>query len=248
MTKFEDNLSPYLTEVEQGSTPSSPSAGNQKLFIRTSDHLLCYVNSSGTVSVVGGGLSNPLTTTGDTIYSSSGTTAARRGIGSTGDVLTVAGGVPTWAAPAGGTYIGCSAFNSATQGISNATWTALTLDSENFDTTAIHSTSSNTSRMTVPSGKGGKWLFDGYAEFASNTTGLRAVDLYVNGVSSGPMNRVGSPPATADLFTLTTRNVFLLAATDYVELFCYQASGGSLNVGSSSQPQGVLLVATFLGA
>jgi hypothetical protein len=50
-------------------------------------------------------MTNPMTTTGDTIYSSSGSTPARLGIGSTGNVLTVAGGVPTWAAPAaaGGT-------------------------------------------------------------------------------------------------------------------------------------------------
>jgi hypothetical protein len=46
-----------------------------------------------------GGMTNPLTTTGDIIYSSSGTTAARRAIGSTGDVLTVSGGVPAWVAP-----------------------------------------------------------------------------------------------------------------------------------------------------
>jgi hypothetical protein len=43
-----------------------------------------------------------MTTTGDIIYSSSGSTPARLGIGSTGQVLTVAGGVPTWAAAAGG--------------------------------------------------------------------------------------------------------------------------------------------------
>ena len=48
------------------------------------------------------GMVNPMTTTGDTIYSSSGSTPARLGIGSTGNVLTVAGGVPTWAAPAAG--------------------------------------------------------------------------------------------------------------------------------------------------
>ena len=42
-------------------------------------------------------LANVLTTTGDIIYSSSGTTASRLGIGSTGNVLTVVGGVPTWA-------------------------------------------------------------------------------------------------------------------------------------------------------
>lgn len=44
------------------------------------------------------GMTNPMTTTGDTIYSSSGSTPARLGIGSTGQVLTVAGGLPTWAA------------------------------------------------------------------------------------------------------------------------------------------------------
>jgi hypothetical protein len=47
-------------------------------------------------------MTNPMTTTGDTIYSSSGSTPARLGIGSTGNVLTVSGGVPTWAAPAAG--------------------------------------------------------------------------------------------------------------------------------------------------
>ena len=48
------------------------------------------------------GMSNPMTNTGDTIYSSSGSTPARLGIGSTGQVLTVASGVPSWATPAGG--------------------------------------------------------------------------------------------------------------------------------------------------
>ena len=43
---------------------------------------------------------SPITTTGDMIYSSSGTTNSRRAIGSTGNVLTVSGGVPVWAAPA----------------------------------------------------------------------------------------------------------------------------------------------------
>jgi hypothetical protein len=45
------------------------------------------------------GMTNPMTTTGDLIYSSPGSTPVRRGIGSTGQILTVAGGVPTWATP-----------------------------------------------------------------------------------------------------------------------------------------------------
>ena len=48
------------------------------------------------------GMTNPMTTTGDTIYSSSGSTPARLGIGSTGQVLTVSGGVPVWSTPAAG--------------------------------------------------------------------------------------------------------------------------------------------------
>jgi len=48
------------------------------------------------------GMANVLTTTGDMVYSSSGTTAARLGIGSTGQVITVAGGIPSWATPSSG--------------------------------------------------------------------------------------------------------------------------------------------------
>jgi hypothetical protein len=48
------------------------------------------------------GMTNPMTTTGDSIYSSSGSTPARLGIGTTGQVLTVAGGLPSWATPSAG--------------------------------------------------------------------------------------------------------------------------------------------------
>ena len=48
------------------------------------------------------GMTNPMTTTGDMIYSSSGSTPARLGIGSSGQVVTVSGGVPVWATPSSG--------------------------------------------------------------------------------------------------------------------------------------------------
>ncbi len=76
MTKFEDNLSPYVTLVEQGSAPANPSAGNQKLYMKTSDHLLYRVNSSGTVTAVGGGSSGVAT---DAIWTTSGKVAVATG-------------------------------------------------------------------------------------------------------------------------------------------------------------------------
>lgn len=48
------------------------------------------------------GMTNPMTTTGDIIYSSSGSTPARLGIGTSGQVLNVSGGVPAWTTPASG--------------------------------------------------------------------------------------------------------------------------------------------------
>lgn len=52
--------------------------------------------------VQSGGMTNPMTTAGDTIYGGASGTPTRLAIGSTGNVLTVSGGNPVWAAPAGG--------------------------------------------------------------------------------------------------------------------------------------------------
>ena len=69
------------------------------------------------------GMTNPMTTTADIIYSSSGSTPARLGIGSTNDVLTVAGGVPTWAAPSGGGGANYSLLNAGGTALSGTTTT-----------------------------------------------------------------------------------------------------------------------------
>lgn len=48
------------------------------------------------------GMTNPMTTTGDIVYSSSGSTPARLGIGTTGQVLNVASGIPAWTTASSG--------------------------------------------------------------------------------------------------------------------------------------------------
>lgn len=60
MTKASDNDYPSILVTEQGSAPTSPAASHQRLYIRTSDHTLVTVNSSGTVTPVGGGSSGAL--------------------------------------------------------------------------------------------------------------------------------------------------------------------------------------------
>jgi hypothetical protein len=59
MAKASDNPFPSVLVVE-GSAPSSPSAGNQRVFIDTADHKLKRVNSSGTVTTIEGSVATAL--------------------------------------------------------------------------------------------------------------------------------------------------------------------------------------------
>lgn len=86
--------------LPHGTAPTSPTNGD--LWTTTAGLYACINGTTVGPYGAGGGMSNPLTTTGDIIYSSSGATAARLGIGSANQVLTVAGGVPTWQNAASG--------------------------------------------------------------------------------------------------------------------------------------------------
>ena len=80
-----------------------------------------YYTGSAWANLDTTGMTNPMTTTGDTIYSSSGSTPARLGIGTTGQVLTVAGGVPSWATSTSGgmTLLSTTTLSGATTTISS---------------------------------------------------------------------------------------------------------------------------------
>jgi len=183
-----------------------------------------------------------MTTTGDTIYSSSGSTPARLGIGSTGQVLTVAGGIPSWATPAAGGFVGCRIKKSggANQNISHATTTVITFDAEDFDTNTFHDNSTNNTRITIPSGKGGKYLFTATGHWGDNTTGSRQMYFRKNGSDIVAFNIWGSDGAVG--FSLP--QVVALVATDYIELVVFQDSTTTLAVEGAY----LFLSATYLGA
>jgi hypothetical protein len=81
-----------------------------------------YYTGSAWANLDTTGMTNPMTTTGDTIYSSSGSTPARLGIGTAGQVLQVNSGAtaPEWATPAGGglTLLSTTTLSGATTTIS----------------------------------------------------------------------------------------------------------------------------------
>jgi hypothetical protein len=94
------NIWVFANAAARDAAVTSPQEGNFAYLKDT--NVTTYYTGSAWANLDTTGMTNPMTTTGDTIYSSSGSTPARLGIGSTGNVLTVSGGVPTWAAPASG--------------------------------------------------------------------------------------------------------------------------------------------------
>lgn len=174
-----------------------------------------------------------LTTTGDTIYASGASTPARRAIGTTGQVLTVSGGVPVWATPATSTptFVGCDVYQNTAQSIPSGTHTTVTYELEYIDTDGFHSTSTNTSRITIPSGKAGKYRIFGQVNFDTlSTTNVRA-SIALNGTRIRQTISTG----LSQYSQVTVEMIKDLAVGDYVEIQAFQASGisGVLTVGDN---------------
>jgi len=92
----------FASATARDAAVTSPQEGNFAYLKDT--NVTTYYTGSAWANLDTTGMTNPMTTTGDTIYSSSGSTPARLGIGTAGQVLTVNSGAtaPEWAAPAGG--------------------------------------------------------------------------------------------------------------------------------------------------
>jgi hypothetical protein len=155
-----------------------------------------------------------MTTTGDTIYSSSGSTPARLGIGTAGQVLKVNSGAtaPEWGTAGGGyTPDMFKAVNTSGQAFSSSTWTKLTGWTESYDIGSDFATPTWTCPAT------------GYYTF---TTGCR---IYGGGIGTGVISSLAlykngsiihrvSCDSVSDIGQVLTATL-QLAATDTIEVY-----------------------------
>jgi len=124
-----------------------------------------------------------------------------------------------------------SAYNSAAiSHTTSGTFQVITLDSEYYDSHGMHSTSSNTSRLTcvLP----GTYIAIGSFNWAAAAGGRRMGEIRLNGsTSSYGRHEIGS---VADATALPTHICITppleLITGDYLELFGFQSSGGALNI------------------
>lgn len=120
-------------------------------------------------------------------------------------------------------------YNSSATSITSGTLTALTFDTERTDNDTIHSTSSNTGRLTCVTA--GRYVITGHVEFAAGAGTYRLVNIRLNGATVIASVRV--PPATSGVTRLSIATIYDLAAADYVELQVQHDVGSAINVNAS---------------
>jgi hypothetical protein len=168
---------------------------------------------------------------GDLISATAADTPARLAVGTNGQVLTADSSTSTglkWAsASSTPTFVGCRLYKTSNQAISTSTWTAITYDAESFDTDAFHDNSTNNTRITIPSGKGGYYLINARLNLAANSTGARLARFTINGneLFAG-ISVPGSNQADAQYTLSTIQN---LSAADYIEFLVLHNVGSNLD-------------------
>jgi hypothetical protein len=129
----------------------------------------------------------------------------------------------------------CRAYNNAAfTHNSSGNWLAVTLNSERFDNAAMHSTSVNTARFTVPTGGDGKYLMAGSLGWASNATGEREIGLGINGIATFAALQGGALANSSINANCSAMAVYQMAAADFYQMCAFQSSGGSLNVSTQA--------------
>lgn len=127
----------------------------------------------------------------------------------------------------------CSVFHSTTQSIATGAFVPLNLDSEDFDNSLMHDNVTNNTRITIPVGGAGIYLFVGAVQFDVHATGQRVAIGKKNGTTFIP-NATRVPVNSAVSTSLAIcGGLIQLQVGDYLEICGFQDSGVNMNVGSS---------------
>jgi hypothetical protein len=165
--------------------------------------------------------------------------------GTTGQVLSKTSNTDmafTWTTPSTSiTFVGCSLYNTTNTTISNATQTTLLFDSEYIDTDGFHSTTTNTGRITIPTGKGGKYLFVLQNYFDDAANGYKRSELFKN---NALLEKAIFTISGTGYNSITQSYITTAVAGDYFTFVISQTSGGNV----TNYHAGTFFQCQYLGA
>ena len=130
-------------------------------------------------------------------------------------------------------------YQTTPQTLTTAVWTAISIDTETFDTDSGHDNVTNNTRYTIQ--VDGLYVILGTVAFAASATGLRGSKIFKNGaVLIGSETLIAPGPATGT--SAVCQIAAQLVAGDYIELYGFQQSGGNLNTLNNGECASTLLV------
>jgi len=182
---------------------------------------------------------------GDLVVGSATNDAAVLAVGSANQVLTVDSSTGTglkWAAPSSPSFVGCSVTRTNTStALTNGVNYLVAFTTENYDTDSFHDNSTNNSRITIPSGKGGKYAITLQYNNALGAVGSGAIiRIYLNGSQITQGFREGEVFRSVNSAAEASA-VLTLSAGDYIEMGYQQGNTETVNMW-------FIMSATYLGA
>jgi hypothetical protein len=217
----------FASATARDAAVTSPQEGNFAYLKDT--NVTTYYTGSAWANLDTTGMTNPMTTTGDTIYSSSGSTPARLGIGTAGQVLQVNSGAtaPEWAAPASSSGPTFKAFrNTSAQAVAQNTYTKVQFNAESWDTDNCFDSTTNY-RFTP--NKAGYYSLISRLGIDQSTNNLVSIELYKNGAAIDVL-QYGSPTNSTDYIKGNSAIAFANGTTDYFEVYVYLSANTTRNI------------------
>jgi len=127
------------------------------------------------------------------------------------------------------------ATSTSTTTVAAATWTLMTFSAEDWDTASMHSTVTNTSRLTIPTDGDGLYLITGHVTMA-NVNQVDAAQIMFRKNSAGDYNTGTMIAQQSNMMTetgliltgLSLTTMCKLVAGDYLEMFIRQDHSASV--------------------